>query len=86
MNDSRRELLKKDETLTIKTALICCRAYEASEAHMKVFAKVGSNASVDIIEKRDDRSSSSHQDRVTDCKFCGRDHVYGRCPAFKSRC
>lgn len=74
--ESRREMLKGDEKLTVDEALAICRTQEASEAHMKAF-ETSKSKKVDSVQK---------SEFIKDCKFCGRDHVYGRCPAYNARC
>ncbi len=71
MAESRRELLKGDENLTIDNALNQCRAHEASEAHMKAFEKAGTSR-VDAVTQK------PRQKQVTDCKFCALDHPFGK--------
>ena len=79
MAESRRELLKGDENLTIDNALNQCRAHEASEAHMKAFEKAGTSR-VDAVTRK------PRQKQVTDCKFCALDHPFGKCPAYYTKC
>lgn len=77
VHDSRKELLKKDDKLTVEQALDICRTHEASEAHLQAFnsKKVG----VDAVKK-------GAKMPIKNCGYCGGDHEYGSCPAFHHEC
>ena len=81
-NESRKELLKKDETLKIEDALISCRTYEASEEHMKAFEKSAPAVPIDAVH----RKAEDKRRYIKECLYCGQDHAYGRCPAYNSEC
>ena len=85
VNESRKELLKQDERLKVEDALQICRTHEASEAHMHAFEQAGAaNANkIDFIGKR---RNEKRPNQVTNCKFCAKDHAYGRCPAYYDTC
>ena len=84
VSDSRKARLRENENLTVDDALKECRTHEASEAHMKAFEKVGvAGPRADVIQKGHGDKKSK---QVTDCKFCGKDHLYGKCPAFHTKC
>ena len=85
VNESRKELLKQDEKLKVEDALQICRTHEASEAHMHAFEQAGAaNANkIDFIGKR---QNEKRPNQVTNCKFCAKDHAYGRCQAYYDTC
>ena len=96
VKEARKELLKADEKLKVEDALKICRTHEASETHMKafnlktVFTSSSGSKTVDAVRKKRDfqkKKEDSHSKMpVKDCSFCGRDHEYGRCPAYNSTC
>ena len=84
VHESRKELLKEDDQLTIDDALNKCRTQEASEAHMKAFENVGTTTTnVDAIHRKRDTMKTNG---VINCKFCATDHPYGKCPAYHATC
>ena len=86
VGDSRKELLKKDEKLTVEDALDTCRTQEASIAHMKAFDGPDKTDAKKVDAIRSQSQNPRKDSFVTDCQFCGRDHPYGRCPAYFAKC
>lgn len=80
----RRDLLRKQD-LTYETAVAMARAYEVDEANM---------AQLEMPEKSIDKiSNKKHYDKNKNtkdlafrCRFCGRQHERGKCPAYGQQC
>ena len=78
ISESRKELLKKSET--VEQALILCHTLEATESHMKEFDRMhlDQRAKVDAIFQK--------QKIIHDCRFCGTEHQSGNCLACHTIC
>ena len=83
VQDSRKELLKMDETLKIEDALDICRTQEATDTHLKAF-DAGKKVIVAAVKNKQANKGSKMP--IKNCSFCGGDHDYGKCPAYHSTC
>ncbi len=82
--ESRKDLLSQGNDLKLEEALKKCRTHEASEAHMRAFSQIGSaSAQVDAVQTK---SPETRKEHITNCKFCAREHPFGKCPAFHTTC
>ena len=74
--ESRRELLKAAETISIDDALNICRTQEATQIHMRAYEP--GPTKIDAVKMK--------TPEITDCKYCGTNHARGRCPAYHAKC
>ena len=95
-----QERLLRETELSLGKAIQVCRAAEnvkMQTKEMKGLLKLGTN--IDLVNKKSSsdntRSSSTgsirkgiqnRREMVKDCKYCGNEHQYVKCPAFKRLC
>lgn len=100
-DDSLREKLFREETLTLQTARQIATAHEAARQNMNLFrgqqqthdsATVNKVMKVKADKRVSPRQGSTEVRRIVPgqakCKFCGREHAFDRkqCPAFGKKC
>ena len=100
-DDSLREKLFREETLTLQTARQIATAHEAARQNMNLFRgqqQTHDSATVNKVMKvKADKMVSPRQGSTeirrivpgqAKCKFCGREHAFDRkqCPAFGKKC
>ena len=100
-DDSLREKLFREETLTLKTARQIATAHEAARQNMNLFrgqqqthdsATINKVMKVKADKRVSPRQGSTEVRRIipgrAKCKFCGREHAFDRkqCPAFGKKC
>ena len=86
--DFLKELLRKDNTLTLEETVSIGKTYEASNIHIKQLMAMGNNnnnednTNIQAI-RTPTRSTMSNR-----CLKCGKSHAFHReaCPAFGSKC
>ena len=84
-----RENLLKEKKLTLEKAIDIAHAAESTAAQMKVMsAESGLNVLKEKEKEKEHTNSvpSASNDRIKDCKFCGRNHERRNCPAFGQVC
>lgn len=81
--------LLQDRNVTLNHAIDVIRAAEVTRAQLAEINGGGpvTIASISNAERRTDRHSVDHGARkITDCRFCGYDHLKGKCPAYGEKC
>ena len=68
ISESRKELLKKSEILTVEQALELCRTLEASESYMKEFYRINLDQRAKVY------AIFQQQKIIHDCRFCRPEH------------
>ena len=93
-NNATRERLLREPNLTLAKGLEICRATEASRKQAQAMGS-SSNSSheteVNLVRKfrhgsAKDLKKPSQSNFITSCKFCGKSHERGNCPAFGKFC
>lgn len=79
----QESLLKKDETLTLDTALDIARTYEATQMQLEELTNTG-NVNVNYVRKH--KSQSGTNVKYPQCGKCGLNHKEGDCPAKGTKC
>ena len=74
----------------IEQAIQICRAAEEvkqQSKEMKEDTKT-SESLVDVVKKSAQGSTDEMRPRamIKNCKYCGKEHFQGRCPAYKQQC
>ncbi|XP_070198635.1 uncharacterized protein [Littorina saxatilis] len=73
----QRELLSRDSTLTLATALELAKSHEATANHMRQMQELTATGSIiDAIRAKDSRA----------CGNCGGKHPHRQCPAYGTKC
>lgn len=76
----QKQLLSKNEAMSMSEVLNMCRSYEASINYMRQMGELQGKCDSQI-------SAMKHEPAVTDnCGRCGLDHQNGNCPARGSTC
>ena len=84
-SDARKDLLKGAADLKLEDALKICRTHEAAQVHLVAFEKAdGAKSAAQIHLVR--REHPQQRGDIRDCRYCGEDHMRGKCPAYKDRC
>ena len=86
-SEKLRERLLRDSELTLDKAMSICRASETSAAQIK---DIGSKYNmVNTVQAKSRKvPAKSSVSKVTDCRFCGREHPRAKqsCPAYGKTC
>ena len=82
-NAKLKEKLLQDANITLNGAIELIRASEATRSQMD---SLSSNRAVAAIEKHAPTPPSPAPRKVNGCKFCGYDHLRGKCPAYGQTC
>ena len=86
--DFQKELLRKDNTLTLEEIVSIGKTHEASNIHIKQLrAMVNNNNNVDNTNIQAIRTPT-RSTMTNKCLKCGKSHAFHReaCPAFGSKC
>ena len=84
-----QERLLREAELSLEKAIQICRAAENVKMQAKEIKGASNEASVEAVSKGYSRESLSkqrnvegkHRQKVKNCKYCGGEHEYGKCPA-----
>ena len=80
-NASRARLLR-ESSLTLSKAIDICRSSELATLQIQLMDKTE-----DAVHQFSSKSRNAQRHQSTDtCKYCGRKHQYGKCPAFGHEC
>ena len=91
-----KERLLRDPELTLQKTLDICRAAESSRQHVR--AMTSQEPEVNIIKHGRHKyqhaagkqplyaSSANSSAQISKCRFCGKSHPKGRCPAYGKTC
>ena len=87
-DDQVRAKLLRTKDLDLTKAVSICRAAEASRTQMDQLQTAQAECTINEVKKeRPDRSKTVRMDnKVQDCKYCGREHQKGKCPAYGEKC
>lgn len=77
-----KEKLLQDRNVTLSGAIDMIRASEVTKHQL---AEISSDRMVAEL-KSDVRAPTPAPRKILDCKFCGYDHVRGKCPAYGQEC
>ena len=88
------ERLLREAGLSLEKAIQICRAAENVKMQAKEIKGASNEASVEAVSKGYSRESLSkqrnvegkHRQKVKNCKYCGGEHEYGKCPAYRRQC
>ena len=89
-----QERLLREAELSLEKAIQICRAAENVKMQAKEIKGASNEASVEAVSKGYSRESLSkqrnvegkHRQKVKNCKYCGGEHEYGKCPAYRRQC
>jgi hypothetical protein len=85
-----KERLLREPELTLKKALDICRAAEASRQQVRAMASAPhTQSATDVNLLRKPRTGSGREMKkhfISSCRFCGRSHERGNCPAYGKTC
>jgi len=86
-NQRVKETLLQDKTVGLNSAIDLIGASEVTKSQL---AEISGERSVSIV-KSEGRPTPKQipvpaPRKVTDCRFCGFDHIKGKCPAFREEC
>ena len=84
--DTVRSRLLRESALTLQKTVDICRAAEVSSS--QISALKSSKTSIHGLEKRKGGKSQEYRDENQQalCKYCGLQHMRGKCPAFGKVC
>ena len=96
VTDKLRQVLLRENTLSLTRAIQLCRLFDTSQAQAKLMQDPNENTvhKVSVHGKppsrtiKYERHSRSTKYPMIDCQFCGRNHKMGKsyCPAFGKTC
>ena len=90
-NVNMKERLLREPKLTLARALELCRAAEASKEQVRAMTATGTSVNsssethVDAIRKQHGFGKRPTE-RIKSCRYCGRSHDRGKCPAYGKIC
>ncbi len=90
-DDALRARLLRETDLDLHKAIQMCRAAEASRTQLSQI-QVASDTEVHTVRQTRTRHGSQANDSdmshyiIRNCKYCGRDHNKGKCPAYGVNC
>ena len=86
-SDKLKERLLRDPEVTLTRAVNDIRAAEVTKLQLSKMA-IGdrTSAALDRVSSRPAETSQSDNVTKVNCKFCGYQHVKGRCPAYGQAC
>ena len=86
-----QERLLREAELSLEKAIQICRAAENVKMQAKEIKGASNEASVEAVSKEESLSKQrnvegKHRQKVKNCKYCGGEHEYGKCPAYRRQC
>ncbi|KAG5872054.1 hypothetical protein JTB14_021846 [Gonioctena quinquepunctata] len=75
-----KEVLLRDENITLEKVSEYCRAVEVSKQQIKELQREAS-VNINVVKRK-----SVKRDVIDDCNFCGYSHRIRNCPAFGGEC
>ena len=78
-----KDRLLRENALTLERAIEICKAFEISRQQLKEL-DTKPNITVNAVKTQSKQKDSGKQ--VTNCRFCGSNHAYGKCPAYGKNC
>ena len=86
-NGKVRENLLKEKKLILEKALDIARAAESTAAQIKIMTvESGLNAVKQKEKEQSDDTPFMNDNKIRNCRFCGRNHKRRNCPAFGQTC
>jgi len=87
-DDQIRANLLRTKDLDLPKAVSICRAAEASRTQMDKLQTVQAECTINEVKReRPERSKTSSKENIVQhCKYCGRDHQKGKCPVYGEKC
>ena len=89
-----QERLLREAELSLEKAIQICRAAENVKMQAKEIKGASNEVNVEAVSRSYSKESPSKQrnvegkrrQKVKNCKYCGGEHEYGKCPAYKRQC
>ena len=77
-----KDRLLRENALTLERAIELCKASEISRQQLK---ELDTKQSVSVNAVKSQKQKETRK-QVTNCKYCGSNHLYGKCPAYGKTC
>lgn len=87
-DDQIRAELLRTKDLDLPKAVSMCPASEASRTQIDKLQTAQTERTINEVKRGRPESSkmSCKENMVRHCKYCGRDHQKGKCPAYGEKC